>query len=282
MVGLIREASQILRLAIIGGYLAGVILAGYGIFLTATGGVTELEFFSQKFKSTNVGIAAIFIGGTSIVLLIRRTLSSLDRAMGAQVRLPSPDTHTNAQDHPAPGPIVKKLDSAKQIIYDSSKGCYTSDFKGAEGFFWKGKFDKAEKISGQGLGVLEVEGGVLNVRRTNTEGRFEIKLQRYSYNGQDEDRIPENVEISGKRKLRIACQAKVPAGEHSLHFVLKNEKTQDWLGDQTIKITKSGWTDINLLFLVDPTQDCWLRIDDQDVSKAPSSIQIRNLLVEEV
>lgn len=213
--------------------------------------------------------------------LVNSSLEHIGLGMDLAIMIASHDTHTNAQPHPAPPPILNQLDSAKQVIYDSTKDCYESDFRGLEGFFWKGIGDKAEKISGQGLGFLEVEGGVLNLHRTNKEGRFEIQLRRYSYNGQDEECIPKNVEISGKRKLRIACQAKVPEGEHSLHFVLKNEETQIWLAHQTKRITKSRWTDINLLFLVDPTLDCRLRIDDQDVSKAPSSIQIRNLLVVE-
>ena len=64
---LINEATPILRLVIVGGYIAGLVLAALGAFLVYLGatGSTEFSFFGQTFKSTNVGIAAIFVGWQS-------------------------------------------------------------------------------------------------------------------------------------------------------------------------------------------------------------------------
>lgn len=89
-----REASAILRMVIIGAYVIGVIFTLAGIWLVylgATGG-TEFTFFGQTFKSENVGVAAVFLGAATIVLLLRRTLSSLDRTIKveSQTRVASP------------------------------------------------------------------------------------------------------------------------------------------------------------------------------------------------
>jgi hypothetical protein len=52
-----------------------LVVAGVAfIFLGATGD-TAFEFFGQSFRSQNVGLAAIFLGGVAVVLLIRKVLT---------------------------------------------------------------------------------------------------------------------------------------------------------------------------------------------------------------
>ena len=84
MANAIRGATPLLTIVIIGGYIAGIALAVFGVWLVYLGatGSTEFSFFGQTFKSTNVGIAGIFLGAAVIVLLIRRALKSVDK-MGA-------------------------------------------------------------------------------------------------------------------------------------------------------------------------------------------------------
>jgi uncharacterized membrane protein len=74
-------AHPLLKIIILGGFATGLMLAAFGVILVYLGssGKTEFTFFGQELKSTNVGIAAIFIGAVVIVLIVRRTLKSHDR-----------------------------------------------------------------------------------------------------------------------------------------------------------------------------------------------------------
>ena len=50
----------------------GIIL----IYLGSTG-ATKFHFFGQSFDSTNVGIAAIFLGATTVVVVLTRLMKRL-------------------------------------------------------------------------------------------------------------------------------------------------------------------------------------------------------------
>jgi len=60
--------------------LAIIIFGAYMAYLGYTGN-TEFSFFGQTLKSTNVGIAAIFLGAALIVLLFGRVLKTVDKTV---------------------------------------------------------------------------------------------------------------------------------------------------------------------------------------------------------
>lgn len=64
-----------------GTFFAAILFAILGVVFIIAGstGETEFSFFGQSFKSTHVGIAAIFLASTIIVLNIRRVLRSIER-----------------------------------------------------------------------------------------------------------------------------------------------------------------------------------------------------------
>jgi hypothetical protein len=174
----------------------------------------------------------------------------------------------------------KLADTAERIIYDGTKECDPYDFRGVEGQFWSATEKK--HIGPKGLGTLTVEkGGILNVRRTNTEGRFEIWLQRYHYDGVQKTFVPKNELIAAQRQVRVSCQAKAVGGEHTLRFVLRQEQTGTWLANERIRINGNEWTPFDLYFQISPMEDWQLRIDNEDVSQAPSSVQIHHLVLAE-
>lgn len=184
--------------------------------------------------------------------------------------------------------LIYKLDNAtEQVIYDSAtKGKY-QPFVGTEGRFWSSK--ENQYVGPKGLGKLTPEeskkdGLILNIQRTNTDGRFAVELKQYKYNGEEHDCIPKSDLIAGKRKIRIRCEAKVNTDnvEHTLVFILRNKATKIWLASRKEKVTRTDeWTFIEAFFEVTPTADLQFRIDDQDVSKAPSGVQIRKFLLTE-
>jgi len=90
---LMRDASPTLKLVIVGALLVGSLFTLAGIWLVYLGatGETEFIFFGQTFKSGNAGIAAIFLGAATIVILLRRTLVTLDQTVRTESSRPMPE-----------------------------------------------------------------------------------------------------------------------------------------------------------------------------------------------
>lgn len=169
--------------------------------------------------------------------------------------------------------------TSERVIYDSKGRDIGYDFKGVEGYIYKNVDGKDVPVTPKGLGTLSFDNGILNLKRKNTEGRYEMWLQTYSYG--EEQVIPQDDLIGGQRRLRINCEAKVVGGEHTLKFVFKGKDSGKWLAQKETRISEEKWTSLTMYFLVAPNEDCRLRIDDQEVSQAPSSIQIRNFILTE-
>jgi hypothetical protein len=66
-----------------------------------------------------------------------------------------------------------------------------------------------------------------------------------------------------------------------LRVVLKNEELNKWLDNKSWTISSNSWTPIKIYFQIPPADQCRLRIDDLDVTHAPSSVQIRNVVLAE-
>jgi len=75
----VRAAGPILVIVTVGILIVGTLLAGMGVVLVYLGstGATKMHFFGQSFDSANVGIAAIFLGAATIVLVLRSVLKRL-------------------------------------------------------------------------------------------------------------------------------------------------------------------------------------------------------------
>jgi hypothetical protein len=172
--------------------------------------------------------------------------------------------------------------ATERLIYSSAGHDIGHDFQGRRAQIWAVVDGKNQAVSPFGEGVLTVEGGeILNIQRSNTDGRFEVLLQHYMFDGQELASIPRNDLLLGKRSLRLSCEAKVAGAEHKLRFVFKNEKTDQWVAHTERPITANIWTPVNVYFQISPTEECIFRIDDLEVTRAPSSIQIRNIVLAE-
>src|SRR5882672_6994170 len=123
------------------------------------------------------------------------------------------------------GAVSYKLrNSAERVIYDSNGRDLGFDFQGANAQHWKTIDGKDQPVSPFGKGVLTFEtSGMLNIQRSNTEGRYEIWLKRYFSDGQEMSSIRRDDVIAGQRSLRIDFEAKAAGAEHTLRVVLKNE-----------------------------------------------------------
>lgn len=167
--------------------------------------------------------------------------------------------------------------SDEQILFDGTARIDGFDVRGNEGSFWA----NGKPTSSKGLGELTFEdGGILNVQRKNKDGRFELLFQRYAYGGGQYQTIPKDDKISGKRKVRVSCEAKVSGAEHSLRFMLR-EPNGGRLAEQRVTVKANEWTKFQAFLSGDPLE-CALRVDDEidpASGQPPGSVQIRNILL---
>lgn len=91
--------------------------------------------------------------------------------------------------------------------------------------------------------------------------------------------IPKDDLISGKRKLRVSCEAKSVGGDHNLRFIIRDPSTGHRLAEDRVRVTINNWTPYQVFLSADPNLDSQFRIDDEEVSHAPSSLQIRNIIL---
>lgn len=167
---------------------------------------------------------------------------------------------------------------SERIVFDGRAAVTGFDITGRDGRLWN---PDGTARSGFGHGSIEFHpGGVIHVSRTNAEGRYELWFERYTFDGKEYDHIPANPLVAGERKLRITCEAKAIGAQHTLRFVVRNAIGGHPLYHVEKTVGANEWTPIDAYLRVDPTTKTQLRIDDEATS-APTSVQIRNLLVVE-
>jgi hypothetical protein len=177
--------------------------------------------------------------------------------------------------------VATSLPRREQILLDGRVHLDSFDVRWQGGSLYKRIDGEDRAITPRGEGTLTIEqGGILNIQRSNTDGRFELWVQRVLYRGREYPVLPKTELIAGRRKVRIACEAKAIGGEHSLRFILRAPSGARF-SDAIKRVTRNEWTPIEVALHADPTQDAQIRIDDEDVSAAPSSVQIRQLLIVE-
>jgi hypothetical protein len=83
MANTLQDASPLLKTMVIGALIVGVVFGGIGVWLAFLGatGETEVNFLGQSFKSLNVGIASVFIGGVIAAMTLRRAFRTIELGM---------------------------------------------------------------------------------------------------------------------------------------------------------------------------------------------------------
>lgn len=162
--------------------------------------------------------------------------------------------------------------SSKNVLYETGPQLRPFDLPMREGYFWKG--DKRDSPKGTGT-INYLPDGVLQLTRTNNEGRLEIELRQ---DGRKSPSIPKS-QKPPRRILQIACEAKVDTGEHAVGFVLKDVKKGKWAANQIRNINWTDWQPIVMYFEVAPTADLLFRVDCEKTSAVPSSVYLRQLKI---
>jgi hypothetical protein len=172
--------------------------------------------------------------------------------------------------------------SSEAVVYSSEKSRLVgNDFTGEGSQLWNGK----EHAGGNAHGKLTFVGDkkeIVNLVRTNNDGKYKLGLRRYNYGGQISDILPGNLAISGKRRLRVRGEVKTAGGPHRLVLRWNPPKDGYRLAEKEILVAGDSWTAFDEYFQVDPSRDCYLRIDDHyQTGPTPSALQLRRIIVSE-
>ena len=168
----------------------------------------------------------------------------------------------------------------ERVVYNGLWRISPADVRGeSELVHLEGK-PVGEKAQGQ----LAVRKNVIHISRTNGDGRFHVFLERLG-TGNNRSRLLEPTIEHSRRHLIFRFRARVSEGTHVLraaaHEVDADLKTFELLGDARQQIT-TKWRPYEMSLSFDASRRAYLRIDDQEVTKAPSAVFIRSLQVTEV
>lgn len=84
MKNILEKTSPLIITIVIGIIIVGLSFGLFGIWLVYLGstGETEFRLLGQSFKSSNIGIGAIFIGAVIVVMTLKRAFKTIDIGMG--------------------------------------------------------------------------------------------------------------------------------------------------------------------------------------------------------
>jgi hypothetical protein len=144
-------------------------------------------------------------------------------------------------------------------------------------------FHKEELYGAQAR--LAEQDGMLVIVRDNTEGNARIRLESYA-NPEGRGTVLERLGDSAddRRHLRVRCQLRAVDAEHTvlLRLVARNALPDEWLGRWRERLTPgAAWVSIDWYVELPAAEDIFFRIEDRSVSNAPSSVQMRNLVITE-
>ncbi len=162
------------------------------------------------------------------------------------------------------------------IVYDGRDVIQESDFTGNGARAWD--YVGHRFTEGNGEGSHGIVGNVITINRTNTAGRYELYLKHFVFDGKEHGSIPASTN-GATRTLCLRCEVKRDAGSHILRFVFKGEASNEVLDEKDYVVFNPDWQVMEVFFTVPSSENCLFRIDDLGVMPAPSTVQIRNLVL---
>jgi hypothetical protein len=167
------------------------------------------------------------------------------------------------------------LQGGKNILFDTRKDGRSKVFRGKESYVYK----KKERVGERAQGSLSIGNeGLLTINRSNNAGRYEIHLRP---EGPEQPSFSKGADPPPPRSLHISCDIRATNATRKVRFVAKDEENEKWLASETRRVDPGDWSTIDFYLWVDATQDFLFRIDDEEVSEAPSTLSIRNLKIVE-
>jgi hypothetical protein len=166
----------------------------------------------------------------------------------------------------------------------------TSDYKILLDLNYVGEHDiiderlKHDNSVNEAAGNYKIENGMLNITRTNNEGRFLIRFERYSIDGQNVSCIRNNPTLESDRRLLVSFKAKITNGSHTFRVICRKYNIAQWVHNAfvTFKIQSKEFQQYKRIIYVPANEDFQLQVDDLDVQNVSSSIQVKDFTIIEL
>ncbi len=174
----------------------------------------------------------------------------------------------------------------QKIIEDSSEMIFF-DLNNTQEYYIKGSVEQTwendKPVGEKGKGRLQFKQRVINLERFNSDGRFLISFLRYLSSSGIKEYIESNIYNHSTRIIAFEFEAKIIGGMHTLLLVAKKANSTDWIHNANVKISvKTGdWEKFKEYIYIPSNENFAVFFDDIEIAKAPSSIQIRNLIIKE-
>ena len=141
-----------------------------------------------------------------------------------------------------------------------------------------------KEVGEQAVGKLDIKNGVLNLKRTNTDGRFIIRILEYHNNHIAGKFIKSNINLEGDRRILVSFKAKIIGGPHAIRVICTKKDSHLWVHGANFKflIESKDYQDFNQILKVPASEDFNIRMEDIEVEHAQSSVQIRDFTVKEL
>ncbi len=171
--------------------------------------------------------------------------------------------------------VLGPLRSRRGVLYDSRRDPNSKLLQGKESYIYK----EDKRVGDKAQGSLSFgSDGLLTIDRKNIAGRFEIHLRPQ---GPKRPSFAKAMDPPPPRSIRVNCELKAEGATHKVRFLAKDEENEEWLAKETKRIEPGDWNVLEFFLWVDPTRDFLFRIDDEEVTKAPTTLMIRKLTIEE-
>lgn len=160
--------------------------------------------------------------------------------------------------------------SDASTLYDARKGFSGFDFVMHP---WSGAEGRTTLLDG------DVKSGVLSLERSNTDGGMRLELKNYTVQGSSVTILPKS---GSTRRLRAELEARALGAGRSIGLVVKDPKSGvgAHLANWSARLDADApWTPIDAYFVFPGDTEALFRIDDYSVSTAPSTLQIRKLVL---
>jgi hypothetical protein len=153
----------------------------------------------------------------------------------------------------------------EQTVYDGGRGIEGYDFL------------VVKKTKGNHHAFRQ---GILIIERTQTRGIYHLQLRKYNCGGKELEFLPKNDLIVGKRRLRVAFEARATQGVRTIILAITSFPAENLLDKDEMIVDEQYWNEYNVFFRVPPSEDCLLQIVDLYGSQL-GSLQLRHLTLAE-
>lgn len=165
----------------------------------------------------------------------------------------------------------------EKIVYANKTGNIGFDFSG----YGRKIHVNGKAVSEDGSGSISfIENEIISVVRNKVGGKYSVSLKTYNIDGQTKEFIPANMLDDRSRRIRVSCEARILDKEHSIRLLVQDMQSFQWVGKSVVhRISSNEWRRIEGYFYIPPHVKAIIRIDDEEVDTAPSTVQLRRVMV---